>query len=142
MLILLLSAFIIVSLGYLVYRSLSQKPSVKPSDSGVYEHYPVLIDKFLQQYKTARMEALKVNSLSIRTSSAAKSPVFSLSIVQDRIIIVWTWTDSGLGRRGKEWSFPDYYDQTKMFEEIKEDVTAYQIAVYQKHKERLSMRVA
>lgn len=142
MILFLLSAFVVAGLSYLVMRRRSHKKKVKPSDSGVYANYSILIDRFLQQYKTARIDGLKVNSLSIRTSKAVNAPVFSLTTVQDRIIIVWTWTDSGLGRRGKEWSFPDYYNQISMFEEIKADVTTYQIAVYQKHRERLSMRVA
>ncbi len=142
MILLILPAFVIAGLVYLMMRQRRYKQKVKPSDSGVYANYSLLIDGFLQQYKTARIDGLRVNSLSIRTSKSANAPVFSLTTVQDRIVIVWTWTNSGLGRRGKEWSFPDYYDQTKMLEEIKDDVTTYQIEVYQKSRERPTMRVA
>jgi hypothetical protein len=111
-------------------------------ESGISLNYKTLINELLSQDKTAYIEKAKVNSVNIRTSGAKDAPVFSLTEVQSRIIIVWTWSAAGFGRRGKEWSFPDSYDQEKIYEEIQEDIVNYQISVYHKHNQRMSVRPA
>ncbi len=130
-----LGLFIVLVVGYFVQVRL--KRSAINSESDMLIKYKVFIDLALAQGKTSRIERLKTNSLSIRTSSHKTSSVFSISEVNNRMIIVWTWSDNGLGRRGKEWSFPNTYDQKKMFDEVLEDVLSYQISTYQQHNMRM-----
>ena len=113
------------------FLQLKRKKSAVDSTHDILKKYQVFIDLALAQGKTSRIERLKSNSLSIRTSSLKNASLFALTEVDQRIIIVWTWSDRNFGRRGKEWSFPDNYDQKKMFDEVVEDVLAYQMQHHQ-----------
>jgi len=129
-------AFVVIY--FLVIRN---KKAGLHADNDILVKYKEFIDLSLEQGKTSRLERIKSNSLSIRTSSHRSASVFSLTEVNGRIIIVWTWSDSGFGRRGKEWSFPANYNQKKMFDEVVEDVLSYQIATYQQHNQQVSSRL-
>lgn len=129
------SLFIVVIVLYFVQTK--RKKSTMDVNNDILKKYKVFIDLALAQGKTSRLERLKSNSLTIRTSSLKNASVFALTEVDQRIIIVWTWTDRNFGKRGKEWSFPESYDQKKMFDEVVEDVLAYQISTYQKHNQHM-----
>ena len=122
-------------------RQFKNKRQLKLPQHDMLVKYKIFIDEALAQGKTSRIERLKANSLSIRTSSHKNASVFSLTEVNGRIIIVWTWSDSSLGRRGKEWSYPETYDQKKMFDEVVEDVINYQTATYQKYNQTVPVRL-
>lgn len=124
-------------LGLLFLFQMNRNKPAFGNTSDIYNKYKVFIELALAQGKTSRIERLRTNSLSIKTSNLKNASVFSLTEVENRIIIVWTWSDHSFGRRGKEWSFPDNYDQKKMFDEILEDVLAYQLTTYQKHNQHM-----
>jgi hypothetical protein len=127
-----------VVIYFLVIRN---KKAHLHADNDILVKYKEFIDLSLEQGKTSRIERIKSNSINIRTSSHKSASVFSLTEVNGRTIIVWTWFNSGFGRRGKEWSFPANYSQKKMFDEVLEDVLSYQIATYQQHNEQVSSRL-
>lgn len=134
------AGIVLLSIG-LYYLRNRMKSSSLSVNNDVLIKYKTFIDLALEQGKTSRIEKIKSNSLSIRTSAQKSASVFTLTEVHGRIIIVWTWSDIGFGRRGKEWSFPENYNQKKMFEEVVEDVLSYQIATYQKHNQQATARL-
>lgn len=125
-------AFVVV-----YFFQIRRKKGLSHSENEILTKYKVFVNLALSQGRTSRLERIKANSLSIRTSNLKTANVFSLTEVEERIIIVWTWPDSGFGRRGKEWSFPNNYDQKKMFDEVLEDVFSYQKATYQKYNQQV-----
>ena len=130
---------LLVLLFSLIFFTYRRKPKKILKESGIAINYKTFIDEILSLDKTAYIESSKVNAITIRTSSAKNASVFSLTEVPGRIIIVWTWKDRSFGARGKEWSFPDYYDQLKMHEEIIQDILSYQIAVHTKYNQKMSV---
>lgn len=131
----------VASLAVVFYSRKHRQKNSPVEKKEILSKYSGFISRVCEQHKAAKAEAIKQNALVIRTAPAKNAPVYTITEVSARTIIVWTWSDSGFGPRGKEWSFPEAYDQDKMFNEVTEDVFKYQNDIYQKHNQRMPLQV-
>lgn len=131
----------IASLAVVFYSRKRRLKNSPVENKEILSKYEGFISRVCGQHKSAKAEAIKQNTLIIRTAPAKNAPVYTITEVSARTIIVWTWSDPGFGPRGKEWSFPEAYDQDKMFHEVAEDVFKYQNDIYQKHNQRMPLQV-
>jgi hypothetical protein len=129
-----------LGLVFVFYFRKRKTKDLNTDPEGMSFKYKRFINLVLEHDKTARVEELKSHSFVIRTSGPKNTASFSLTEVMGKISVVWTWSDPSFGRRGKEWAFPDTCNQESMFNEITEDIINYQIAIYQKHNQRMSLR--
>jgi hypothetical protein len=66
--------------------------------------------------------------LKLRENNDQQS--FTFTEVDDRVIIVWKLESAVFGKRGKEWSFNQKFDQAGIFKEIRDDIAHYQRALF------------
>lgn len=138
---LLIAVILITSLAVFFYFRISKRKSPSAPDAPILLKYAHFVQRIREHNKLLKAEVIKANSMVIRTAPAKSAPVYTLTEVSARTIIVWTWSDPNFGPRGKEWSFPDTYDQDKMYQEVIEDVFNYQTEIYQKHNQRMPAQV-
>jgi hypothetical protein len=92
--------------------------------NGMSQRYETLRD-LLREGKLPVSEKMHHHSLHFKIKADKELFSYSLSEVDGRLIVVWTLDSKIHGKRGKEWSFKIDYDQSRMFEEIKNDVSDY-----------------
>jgi hypothetical protein len=103
-------------------------------------HYKTLIDLILAENMGARLVPAKVNSIRIHAKGPQGSNSLSLTKVQGKMIVVWTWISAEFGERGKEWSFAYDHDQASMYREIKHSCDAYKASLFQKYNLNLLVK--
>lgn len=94
--------------------------------NGIFlEKYQHLI-QLLTEKRRSEFINIKNHSLTLRITLNKDQHFFTISEVDDRLVIVWKLQSSIYGRRGKEWSFNLAYSQVKMYQEIVGDIRNYQ----------------
>lgn len=132
-----IAVVLITSLVVFFYFKASKRKSPSTPDAPIFLKYARFVERIREHNKLLKVEVIKANSMVIRTAPGKSAPVYTITEVSARTIIVWTWSDPNFGPRGKEWSFPDTYDQDTMYQEVIADVFNYQTEIYQKHNQRM-----
>lgn len=132
-----ISLLIALGLGVVFYLKRQQPKVSYLVTEGIYFNYKILIDSLLQHDKRAVLADARSNSIRIQSSNARESSSFSITQVVERIIIVWTWTGSEFGPRGKEWSFAQTEDQEKTAGVIRDELNTYLTAIYKGHNKQM-----
>ncbi len=129
MLLVIFVLFLVFVVGIVIYFRLRNTEATAVSKTGISTDYKTFIDLLLSSNPSVHVHMLKENSLQVKDSALS----FSLTKVEGRMIIVWTWISPQFGKRGKEWSFALHYDQFRMYTEIEEEIATYKSSLYQKY---------
>jgi hypothetical protein len=133
-------SLIVLTSGIVLFRK-SQKPKTISLAEGIYFNYLTLVEHLLNVDNRAHLADIKLGSLRILIPGAKDSASFFLTEVEGKIIVVWTWSGSVFGPRGKEWSFAKDEDQEKMIRQILRDVEDYKTSIYRGHNLRIPLKV-
>ena len=116
-------------LGAFSYRRLRSENIFSVAPSTIASDLSVLIGCIASKYPSIKLVSNKHSYFQLKNSTTS----FSGNKVVDKVIIVWSWTSSEFGQRGKEWTFPYLYDQLKMYNEIEGDIVMYERSLRQSH---------
>jgi hypothetical protein len=119
------------SAGLALYFRLRRPAGKSNSDTGILLQYKTLIDLALTEHPGSRLSQTKTNTFLIHKKDHQVSDSLSVTKVQGRIIVVWTWISPEFGKRGKEWSFEHDNNQVQMYSKIKQSRDAYLTSLYQ-----------
>lgn len=120
-------------MGCSLYFRLRRGSDTSNAEVSLAAEYKTFIDLALGENAAARLVPAKSNTVLIQAKDAQGICSYSLSKVQGKVIVVWSWNSANFGKRGKEWSFSDTHDQARMYLEIKKTLDAYVTSLYQQH---------
>lgn len=83
------------------------------------------VAKMLKERKTVVEEKPTSKAYHFKLRETDGFQTFTFTEVDDRLIIVWKLESVMHGKRGKEWSFSQQYDQMNIFKEIMDDISRY-----------------
>jgi hypothetical protein len=127
---LLIAVIITGVIGTLIYFSL--RKGSQNIENVINQKYGTLLN-LLKQEQQVVYEKQNSKSTVIKIRENRDFQQYTLTEVDGRLIVVWTFESVSHGKRGKEWSFNPGTDQLTVFQEIKNGLADYRKNL---HRER------